>query len=208
MEKLDNVTQEEWFSFWVKEAIEHKFILEYTAEKDITAFKLFDGLDYEYTVDKVLYPGTARAKIKTITKKDTLLYPMSYTPDGIIIWNPKVKNILFNDLFEKGSAYFKAQFIQEKWVTFLDVKAPKGVNRAADLPFSFTRKFMWEKLNIYVNKVMIVPPKPSDKGYIFKDTWTPARYFFTDKLTKERSLTYKAINIDKFKKLNNLNKKL
>lgn len=199
MEKLNNPTQEEFWMMWVAEAIEQGFILDYTPEDKIEAFKLFDGLSYQYTEDKWLYQGTSKEQLKVITKTDYLLYPMSYTPDGVIIWAPKVKNILFNDLFEKGDAYFKAQFIDDKWVTILDVKAPTGVNRSADLPFTFTRKFMWEKRKLYINKVMIAPPKKNDKGYLYSDVWTPGRYFMTDKLTKERTIHFKAITVEQFK---------
>jgi hypothetical protein len=204
MEKLNNVTQEQWFDFWVQEAIKEGFIIDYVPEKDIPPFELFDGLSFDYTEDKILNPGTHKERKKRVFKKEILLYPMSYRPDGVIIWNPKVKDILFNDLFEKGDAYFKAQFTSDLWVTILDVKAPTGVNRAADLPFSFTRKFMWEKLKLYVNKVMIIPPGTGHKGYLFRDVWTPARYFMTDKLTKERSINFKAINVEQFKAKHNL----
>lgn len=199
MEKLTNVTQEEWWNMWIIEAMAEGFILDYESENKIPPFNLFDGLSYEYTQNNWIYQETSRERIKTITKKEILLYPTRYTPDGLIIWNPIVKDILFNDLFEKGEAYFKAQFIDNKWVTILDVKAPTGVNRSADLPFSFTRKWLWQKYNLFVNKVMIVPPKPKDNGYLFKDTWTPARYFMTDKLTKERSIHFKAITVEQFK---------
>ena len=192
MEKLNNPTQEQWFNFWIEEAIEEGFILEFVPEKDIPKFLLFDGLSYNYI-------DTNGAGTKEIIKKDTLLFPLSYTPDGIIIWDPRVKDVLFNDLFEKGDAYFKAQFIDDKWVSILDVKAPTGVNRNADLPFSFTRKWMWQKLNLYVNKVMNIPPKAKDKGYLFKDVWTPKRYFLTDKMTTRRSINYRTTTVDLFK---------
>ena len=199
MEKLFNPTQEDLWVLWVKEAIEQGFILDYTPEDEIPAFELFDGLSYQYTEEKWLYQGTSRERLKVITKTEKLLYPMKYTPDGVIIWDPKVKDILFNDLFEKGGAYFKAQLIDNKWVTILDVKAPTGVNRSADLPFTFTRKWMWQKLNLYVNKVMIIPPGTALKGYLYRDVWTPKRYFMTDKLTKERIIHFRAITVEQFK---------
>jgi len=200
MEKIDNPSQEFWFSEWIEEALAQGFILEHVPEDRIDAFVLFEGLSYQYTEEAWLYQGTSREVRKDKIKKDTLLYPMSYTPDGVIIWNPNMKNILFNDLFEKGDAYFKAQFTDDKWVTVLDVKAPTGVNRSADLPFSFTRKFMWAKFNLYVNKVMICPPKPKDEGYLFKDTWVPERYLMTDKLTKERTINFRVTTLYQFKK--------
>jgi len=204
MEKLNNPTQEDLWILWIKEAEAFGFIEAYAPENSIVPFELFKGLSYEYTEDKWIYEGTPRERKKIITKTHTLLRPTKYTPDGIIIWNPIVKDILFNDLFEKGDAYFKAQFITDKWVTIVDIKAPTGVNRAADLPFTFTRKWMWQKLHLYVNKVMIIPPGTGHKGYLYRDVWTPRRYFMTDKLTKERTIGFKAINIEQFKKIHKL----
>jgi len=198
MERLTNPTQEYWFAQWVSEALALGFILHYTPENEISPFLLFDGLTYNYLESKVLYEGTRREEIKQITKRDKLLAPTKYTPDGVIIWNPKVKDILFNDLFEKGDAYFKAQFTDGKWVTVLDVKAPTGTNRSSDIPFSFTRKWLWQRYNLYVNKVMIIPPKPNDKKYLYKDIWTPARYLMTDKLTKLRTIHYKIKSAEDF----------
>jgi len=196
--EIENPTQEDIFLLWVAEAIALGYILEYVPEDEIEKFVLFEGLSYKWYEDKILYEGTSREKKKRVHKDEKLLYPTTYTPDGIIIWNPDMKNILFNDLFEKGDAYFKAQLADGKWVTILDVKAPTGTNRMADLPFSFTRKMMWMVHKLYVNKVMLIPPKPLDKNYLYKDVWTPGRWFLTDKMTKERSLAYKARNVEEF----------
>jgi len=191
MKELDNPTQEEFWMLWVTEALVLGLILDYVSEKDMDSFQLFDGLSYQWYEDTIIHEGTSREADKRTYYTDKLLRTTNYTPDGVIIWNPNVKNVLFNDLFEKGDCYFKAQFIDNKWVTVFDVKAPKGVNRDSDIPFSFTRKWMWQRYNIYVNKVMCIPPKPKDKGYLYKDTWTPYRYTWTDKLTKLRTIHYK-----------------
>lgn len=191
MQRMDNPTQEFFFSLWVTEALALGLVLEYIPETDIESFQLFDGLSYQWYEDRVIYEGTSREDIKRYYHTDKLLGTTKYTPDGVIIWNPDVKNILFNDLFEKGNCYFKAQFIDNKWVTVLDIKAPKGVNRNSDIPFRFTRKWIWQRHNIYVNKVMCIPPKPRDKGYLYKDVWTPQRYMMTDALRKQRTIHYK-----------------
>jgi len=201
---LDKPTQEELFLLWIAEAILAGFILDYTPEDEIDAFVLFEGLSYQWIDVKIIYQGTKRETEKLSPKTDKLLEPTRYTPDGVIIWNDLAKNVLFNDLFEKGDAYFKAQFVDEKWVTILDVKAPTGTNRMADLPFSFTRKMMWMEHKLYVNKVMICPPKPLAKNYLFSDTWTPGRYFLTDKMTKERSIPFKADTAEQFLKTHKL----
>jgi len=193
MERLDNPTQEEFWMLWVSEALALGLILDYVPEKDMDSFQLFDGLTYDWYEDKIIYEGTSREEEKRYYHTERLLGTTKYTPDGVIIWNPKVKNILFNDLFEKGDCYFKAQYVDNKWVTVFDVKAPKGVNRDSDIPFSFTRKWIWQRYHIYVNKVMCIPPKPKDTGYLYKDVWTPQRYMMSDALRKQRTLHYKVI---------------
>lgn len=194
MKPLDNPTQEELFDFWIQEALALGIVLEYLPEKDIPPFKIFEGLSYNYIEERVVYEGTSREEIREKVKTHKLLEPARYTPDGIIVWNPKVKDILFNDLFVMGDCYFKAQYNDGKWFSLLDVKAPKGVNRISDTPFMFTRKMMWQAHNLFVNKVMNIPPKAKDNGYLYKEVWTPMRYFMTDKLTKKRSIRYKAID--------------
>jgi hypothetical protein len=193
MERLDNPTQEEFWLLWVAEALALGLILEYVPEEDMESFQLFDGLTYGWYEDKIIYEGTVREDVKRYTHYERLLGKTNYTPDGVIVWNPKVKDILFNELFEKGDCYFKAQFHDNKWFTVFDVKAPRGVNRDSDIPFSFTRKWMWQRYHIYVNKVMCIPPKPMDNGYLYKEVWTPQRYMMTDALRKARTIHYRLI---------------
>jgi len=204
MERLDNPTQEEFWLLWVAEALALGIILEYVPEEKMETFQLFDGLTYQWYEDKIIYEGTIRETEKRYYHNERLLGTTKYTPDGVIIWNPNVKNALFNDLFEKGDCYFKAQFIDDKWISVFDVKAPKGVNRASDVPFGFTRNWIWQRYHLYVNKVMCIPPKPKDKGYLYKDVWTPQRYMMTDALRKQRTLHYRVIGALDFINLNKL----
>jgi len=193
MQRLDNPTQEEFWELWVAEAIALGIILDFVEEKDMDSFQLFDGLSYQWYEDKIVYEGTIREEEKRFIHTDKLLSTTKYTPDGVIIWNPKVKDILFNDLFEKGDCYFKGQYSDGKWFSVIDVKAPKGVNRESDTPFTFTRRWIWQRFHIYVNKVMCIPPKPKDKGYLYKDVWTPQRYMMTNAMRKARTIHYKVI---------------
>jgi len=202
--KIDNPTQENLFRLWIDEAILCGFIKKFIPEDELTSYVLFSGLEYNYTEEKILYAGTKKERTKQTIKTDKLLHPTTYTPDGIIIWDESAKGILFDNIYVKGSAYFKAQFIDGDWMSVLDVKAPTGTNRMADLPFSFTRKMLWMAHGIFVNKVMIVPPRPLAKKYLFSDVWTPGRWFITDKMTKERTLAYKADTLIQFLKNRNL----
>lgn len=207
MDKITNPTQEWWFEQWVKEAIKAGYIEKYTPEKDMPSFTLFEGLSKITTEQKVVYAGTSREKMKTLTHKHVLLAPITYTPDGGIVWTKKAKNILFTTIEDSidtiKNYYFIAKEFKGKYITILDVKSPTGTNRHSDTPFQFTRKWMWEKHKIYVNKVMLVPPKKKSgnipKGYLFNETWTPKRYLWSDKLTKTRTInSYIPITIEQF----------
>ena len=118
------------------------------------------------------------------------------SPDGIIIWTTKAYRVLFADFNDSvrmvKTMYFTAKLINGKYMTVLDVKAPTGTNRSSDTPFQFTRKMMWDKHEIFVNKVMNIPPKKKSgkvpNGYLFNETWTPKRYLMTDGLTDKRKI--------------------
>ena len=93
MEKLDNPTQEQFWQLWVDEALALGCILHYTPEKDMDSFQLFDGLSYQWFEDTIIHEGTSREADKRTYYTDKLLRTTNYTPDGVIIWSPKVKNI-------------------------------------------------------------------------------------------------------------------
>ena len=203
MENIENPTQEWWFLRWVEEAIAAGYIEKYTQEEDMPTFTLFEGLFREWHERKTVYKGTEREKTRTLTHSHVLLKPCTYTPDGFIVWTEKANRVLFasvNDpIVIQKQFYFKANLIKGKYVTVLDVKAPTGTNRHSDTPFSFTRKWMWQRHGLFVNKVMLAPPPQGKKktsavpkGYLFNETWTPNRYFMSDKLTKKRKLHYTA----------------
>lgn len=199
MEKIENPTQEWWFTEnWIPEAIAAGFIIKFVPEEEIPSFPLFDGFSQHWKEEKTIYKGTARETIKVLTHERMVLRPTIYTPDGIIHWAEKAYKVLFDDVHNAHSTcYFKAQRLRGKWVTILDVKAPTGTNRHSDTPFSFTRKWMWQRHKLYVTKVMLAPPPKGKKksisipkGYLFNETWTPRRYFMTEKMTKKRTLHY------------------
>lgn len=197
MIRLDSPTQEFWFSLWIEEAIKHGWIEKFIPEDQCPKFPLFDGLSKTWHEDKVVYKGTKREETRHLTHEHVLLYPINYGPDGIIVWTEKSYRVLFADINDSienvKKTYFNAKLIGGKYMTVLDVKSPTGTNRNSDTPFQFTRKMMWDKHKILVDKVMLVPPKkPSGnipKGYLFNEVWTPQRYLFTDKTLEPRKIT-------------------
>jgi len=204
MKKLSNPSQEFWFTeHWVKEAKDAGFIKKFIYEADMPSFTLFEGLSKFTKETKTVYKGTKREETRELTHEFCMLKPTTYTPDGAIVWTDKAYHVLFAGIDDPihliKDCYFTAKKVKGQWVTILDVKAPTGTNRHSDTPFSFTRKWMWQQHEIFVNKVMLAPTSKSKRGYLFADTWTPGRYLWTDKLTSQRKLTnYNPILIKDF----------
>lgn len=207
MKKFKDPTQEELFMLWVEEAIKHGYIKKFIPEKDCPKFPLFEGYSRSWTETKIIYKGTQREQEKILTHEHILLRPAAYGPDGIIVWTEKAYHVLFADITDSirwvKEMYFTALLVKGEYMTVLDVKAPTGTNRHSDTPFQFTRKMMWDKHKIFVNKVMLVPPKSKSgkppKGYLYNEVWTPHRYLWSDGLTKLRSInSYTPITVEQF----------
>ena len=136
---------------------------------------------------------------KTKTKKmiKTMLQEHTYQADFLIKWTPKAKGIFFaSRLNQNIMAYpFVAERIEETDYhrTIVDVKGTFNQNDAWRR-FSVDQKWVWQKYNIYVQK--IIPIK------LFKNTFTPIRYLQTDKSNKARKLNYKPISLFDYINLN------
>jgi hypothetical protein len=207
MDKVKNPTQEWWFSQWIVEAIKYGYVEKFIPEDKMPKWELFSGYSRTWEEEKIVFKGSKREEKRILTHELMLLRPSSYGSDGAIIWTDKAFNVLFADLEgpigHLQECYFKAQKKANKYITIVDVKAPTGTNRNSDTPFQFTRKWLWQKHHIYVNKVMNIPPKKKSgkvpKGYLFNETWTPARYLVTDGLTKNRDInSYNPIIVQEF----------
>jgi len=62
MEKLDNVTQEQWFDIWAQELVDTGYIDEIVTHPDVPTFQLFEGLSKPYDKKKnvILHPVVIR----------------------------------------------------------------------------------------------------------------------------------------------------
>ena len=184
MQKLDSPTQEDWFDFWVQELVDTGYIDDYVIHPNVPTFELFPGLNKPYG-----------------KKKNTIMRPVSYTPDRIIQWNVKAKGIFFSPFISDNDkwdeCYFNPQFNYKSKLPFyysiVEVKGPTGNQKAYGSDFKFTQKWLWANTQQYVQKVMLAPIKPlkSNLQYLWAATFTPKRFLFTDKLTKGRTIPNK-----------------
>jgi len=186
MEIMTNPTQEEWFDEWAKELITAGYI-EKVLTQDIKGWRIYDGEVIEYEEPKILFAGTPREKIKMVKKKYILHRPVDYTPDRVIFWTQKSKDLFFTDVKEivNGDVmYFLGHKLPDRYITVLDVKSPFGGKNSSDVSFSIKKKWVWEKERVYVNQAVMYPIKPlkSVVKYLWPSTFTPKRFLHTDRL--------------------------
>jgi len=131
--------------------------------------------------DKVYIHWQKQLKTKTKKMIKTMLQEHKYQADFLIRWTEKARGIFFaSELNQNVMAYpFVADEIGDKryYRSIVDVKGTFSRNDAWRR-FSIDQKWVWQKFNIYVHKV--IPVK------LFKQTFTPLRYLQTDKSRKSR----------------------
>jgi len=189
MEKFSkSPTMEEWFVIWMDELKEAGYIIDYKTGKDIEAFPLTEDIRLSYTIEKVLFKGRGREKIKRAHKEKLILRGSTYRPDAYIVWDDSAKNIFFTDInFTQGIAEKRTPFTghfnkkHETFVSWVDVKSPFRGQNCSDATFSLNRKVVYEKYKILVDKAILMPNRKLAEGkvgdFLFPRTFTPQRYF-------------------------------
>jgi hypothetical protein len=171
--------EEVYFSWYLDDLKKHGFVTDYKHEPK--SFTLFDKVEYEWE---------QQLKTKTKTKTSTLIREHSYTPDFMVVWTDLGKNILHGGNPKEGI------IISNNNVSWVDVKGSWDMQNMTRL-FTINQKWMYAKHGIYVNKVI-----PDD---LFRKTFTPTRYFTTDKSeTRRRAIRFNAITIQEYKIRNHI----
>lgn len=101
------------------------------------------------------------------------------------------KDMLFYDSSPKG--FFKAMRWGDYMVCVIDIKPPKITMReASGNTFPIKQALLWDE-GLYVQKIVLIPSTRNKQYsmYLFPRTWTPDRYFKTDKNGKPRVIHYK-----------------
>lgn len=143
---------------------------------------------FERTVKKVL---------KTSEKyvKKAFLRGHTYKADFAITWNKEFKDKIFFTLHgnnEGKNIYFVAntsKIDENIHYTLVDVKGTYN-QQDAWRRFSIEQKWIFTMYGLYVQKVI-----PDE---LFKKTFTPARYCFTNKTMKPRKLKWRAVTVDEY----------
>lgn len=198
MIKLNNPSMEDWFDIWAAHLFAD-YIEEVYTQDQIKSFELAPAFKVNQSYTKIIYANTPREQHKRIEKVKEVFSSVTYKPDRVIVWKPKANGI-FHTPYEdvdwfKRDTFFISHKNKGKNISLVDVKAPASFRgNSSDVSFSIMQRLLHHFHKIYVNKAMIMPYKKFknknayDK-YLFSATFTPARYFYTDKLTKRRTIT-------------------
>jgi len=124
-----------------------------------------------------------------------------YTPDFMIKWNEdSVFYELFPDYTKNGAPFWAFENkgedrplsdIGNGVYSIIEVK-PNFDRHNMTRGFKVNQKFIYDKLGVYVQLI-----KPE---ILFKNTFTPDRYLYTDKSKKERKIKFKTQSIDEYTK--------
>jgi len=190
--KLDS-DEEMYFYWWLKELKERGFIKH--IELQPSPFSLSESLKSSYI---------EQLKTKEKTSSEELMPKHIYTADVFIIWTEYALNkftTLIDSKIKKTSSRSMQFIISQKndkgdIYSFVEVKPSFDQNNMTRLA-KLNQKWVYEKHGIYVN--IVIPEKHFNKSF------TPARYFFTNKSKVARTIKYKnVITIDTFFKENNM----
>jgi len=162
MQKQDSKA-ELYFEWWCKELKEAGYIHEFVDHGYL--FPLTP--QYQIPVKKELVNS-----VKEIHR--TLLQPGTYTPDFTIEWDSSAVGVFIQELFSitLPMPIFTFQWYEGKMLSHIDVK-PSYTKRQSDRTvFSWLQKFTFMEYKIFVSPLVFET--------LFKKTFTPKRYDYTD----------------------------
>jgi len=162
--------------------------------------------DYSYHVQSFTlskpakYTWTQKVKNKEQKMESTLLQGHIYTPDFWIEWNEKAQGIFYQNAFDE----FKLKDIpfinngeegygEEKSGTYVEVKPAFDMNNMQRL-FAINQKWIFEKSDIYVQKIIPV----GKKNCLFAKTFVPQEAMFTAKQHKLKKYKFEIKSLKDF----------
>ena len=160
--------EEIYFSWYLDELFEAGYIDEYCRQPE--PFSLFDPVKYNW-----IKPLKTKKKEMTTT----LMRAHSYRADFQIFWLFNNAKGLFFDINKLTAGPFFAKY----GISFIDVKPSFDQHNMTRL-FHINQKWVHQRFGVYVQK--IVPQK------LFKATFTPNRYLYTDKSAKLSSPIFRS----------------
>ena len=189
--------EEQAFVWYLEELKTKGFILRYKYQPK--PFTLFE---------KVHYKWVKHLKTKSKIEISPILNGYSYQADFMIFWAPAAEHIFFEVLDSSMSLPCKIAdipFLARKKNSIHSIVDVKGTFNQNDAyrRFSIDQKMVWDKHNIYVQKVIPWPSvskagKIKPVGALFNQTFTPFEFLFTDVKRDRKKLRYNVRTIDEY----------
>lgn len=162
------------FSWYLDELKQAGYIN--TWERNGISYQLTSGLERDYI--------KPMKRVADKHLKQVIFTESRYTPDFNIRWTDKAKGIFVMDLQSDSVEKITTPFISNYGGTTVETKASFDMNNMSRLARN-NIKVVWDKHEVYIELIKI----PN----IFNTTFTPNRYFATDRTMKPRKLNYKNV---------------
>jgi len=169
--------------------------------KELEKKNIISDIKYQYPKYTLSLPLVAlkETNLKTKTKLEdyNLLKEHHCTPDFSFKWNSDYLRKAFNIYNVLDGTYYRANKIGRDYISIVDTKGENNNNpivRHSHTVFAINQKWVYEKYNIFIQKIIV----SNKKNSIFDKTFTPSRYLFTDKQTKTRAIHYNVKTINQW----------
>lgn len=184
---FDFQSDEEMYFYWyLRELEEYGYTQSYKYQPK--PFPLFSPMRYEWT---------EQLKTKQKQRKSTLLKAHEYQADFLIFWTQKA-HLIFHTCIGDGikieTPFVSNGSLNGRYYSVIDVKGTydqqDNIRR-----FSISQKWVWEKHEIFVQKIVPVPQvdkngKCVPAGALFPTSFTPRRYNLTNKSMARRKINF------------------
>jgi hypothetical protein len=184
MKRNEVRSDEEWyFSFWLDELVSIGIVKRYMYESNT------------FTLSKAkTYPHLLIMKTKTKLTEKSLLEGHEYTPDWCIEWSEEYLNRFYRIINDETCTvkcpFFAIRSTKDgKPYTFIETKGSYDANNMIRL-FRITQKWLYDKYGLYV-ELLKIPD-------LFKKTWVPDKYRYTNKTMQPRTINFKAITLNEY----------
>lgn len=196
--------EELWFAWWLEELLERGVVESWG----------YQAKTWPLTSECVLCWQEQGAR-KVLDRHCQLFRPHTYTADFSVLWKDErcIERTYPSELsgvwtLRQSGAFFgprnsKAIMLcanSNMPVCHVDIKGAFVRMKAQEAVFSLARGVVWERHHDYVNK--IIPHSTSRKtpACLFRDTFVPRRFLFTDKTAKMRTIPYPTRTVDEWLK--------
>jgi hypothetical protein len=179
--------EEKYFIAWMDELIEAGYIDRYIHHPP--PYFLSEAKTYSVAIPR----KTMAAKIET----RSLINAHEYTTDFIIYWTSKAYGIMIEDrksVVNNKNVPFLANYDHktDEYYTVMEVKADFDQNNMTRL-FVINQKWVLDSYGIYIELCKI--------PHLFKKTFTPNKYLYTEKKHQLRKLRFKPLSLSSYLKL-------